>query len=137
MDFVRRFRSISHPAGRLGISSSRSSLPCFPFLYSGRLLTLPLSLCLALGLPLLLNVGTLHIFIAVGILLHRTAGMVVTADIVFTAGFVQLPEPSLFIERLLEASGEGFINLHVVLNLGFVVRQPGFGNIAPYCTDCC
>jgi len=137
VDFIRRFCSFSHPAGHLGISSSRSSLPHFPFLYSGRLLTLPLSLRLALGLPLPLNVGTLHIFIAVGILLHRTAGMVVTTDIVFTAGFIQLPEPSLFIEQLLEVSGEGFINLHVVLKLGFVVRWPGFGNIAPYCTDCC
>ena len=50
--------------------------------------------------------------------------MVITADIVFTAGFVQLPELSLFIEQLLEASGEGFINLHVVLNLGLWFDGP-------------
>jgi len=78
---------------------------------------MPLSLQLRLGLPLPLIVRTIHVFITIGLLLHWTAGMVVTVDIVFTAGFVQLPKLSIFIERLLEASGEHFINLQVVLNL--------------------
>ena len=71
---------------------------------------MPLSLQLRLGLPLPLIVGTIHVFIAIGLLLHRTAGMVVTAGIVFTVGFIKLPKPSIFIEQLLEASGERFIN---------------------------